>query len=169
MTKSKLPTHRFLLMLLVTTLALGGNFAEIAELTGGVASAIEDPEPPSPLSTDLIFSDGFESGDTSNWSSTVPPLLAIITFKADCPFGFCTFDSGQTITFTVIFEGSPQTYEYDWNSPDGLFRNVVQSSSTPIGSHAYATPGVYKPVLRILRGAEAVDQADQNDSALSVY
>ena len=72
------------------------------------------------------------------------------------------------ITFTVVVDGLPDTYQYDWNSPDGVFRNVVQSSSTPVTSHVYTAAGSYRPVLRIVKGAESVDKADQNTLSLNV-
>jgi hypothetical protein len=83
--------------------------------------------------------------------STEPPL-AILEFAADCPFGFCLFDTSEPIAFTTQVQGDPTTFAYDWNG-DGL---TDQITSQAVTTHAYATAGTYRPRLTISRGTTAV-------------
>ena len=77
--------------------------------------------------------------------------LAVLTFEAFCPFGFCVFDVGEEIFFTTLVQGAPSTYAYDWNG-DGL---TDQVTSQPVLSHTYFQPGAYVPRLTISRGTQA--------------
>ena len=124
----------------------GAELAELADQNDSLIEVTEIAPPPPPPPTDL----------------------QVVGFAAQCSLGFCGFNTGQTISFTVSVEGSPTRYEYDWTSPDGVFRNVIESSTTPVTSHAYTVAGSYKPVLRIVRGTESAELADQNSANLSV-
>ncbi|HXV92065.1 MAG TPA: PKD domain-containing protein, partial [Pseudonocardia sp.] len=80
--------------------------------------------------------------------------LLINDFRAQCPFGVCSFNTGQTIAFFHDVEGNPDTYEYDWtNDGDDPFQ-AEQSSSGPIAAHSYTAIGSFRPILRVKRGAE---------------
>lgn len=85
----------------------------------------------------------------------VSPLL-INDFRAQCPFGVCSFNTGTAITFFHDVEGDPDTYEYDWTNDGNDPFEVQQSSTGPITSHTYTAAGAYRPILRIRRGAESV-------------
>ncbi len=98
-----------------------------------------------------------------------PDPLIIQTFRAKCPVGFCFFTVGETIEFNVSVGGSPERYEYDWDSTDGVFRNVIQVNVlAPVTSHTYTVAGSYEPVMRIKKGTESLDKADGNSSKLVV-
>lgn len=73
--------------------------------------------------------------------------LAILDFAADCPDGFCIFDSGQAIAFHHQLQGGPTTYAYDWDG-DGLTDEIA---GAPVPTHAYPLPGTYTPRLTVTR------------------
>ena len=85
--------------------------------------------------------------------------LKINKFKAICGFGACGFDTNQVINFEVETSGEPTSYEYDWDG-NGTFEDKTTGAPTGgIVTHAYSqASGVngYKPVLKIIRGAESV-------------
>lgn len=99
-----------------------------------------------------------------------PDPLVLQTFRAQCEAAnFCFFHTGETVHFTVSTSGSPERYEYDWTSPDGVFRNVEQVNVVaPVTSHTYTQAGSYKPVMRIKKGGQSVQKADQNSAKLNV-
>lgn len=88
------------------------------------------------------------SGPLSINIVTITPLQA--AFQAQgCQFGFCVFTVNQSITFTDSSTGA-QTWKYDWDGNG----TVDQVSTTPIGSHTYASIGTYSPKLTVERGVE---------------
>jgi hypothetical protein len=127
-----------------------------------------------------IFSDGFEGGDVCAWGGCGPPpppplppppppdALEIVYFKAVCGFGFCSFDVGKAVPFNVLVTGNPTSYQYDWSSTDGVFRSASQTSAVPVSSHIYTKAGCYRPVMRVVKGAQSATLADQNTAALAV-
>lgn len=84
--------------------------------------------------------------------------LVIHQFRVNCGFIVCSFNTGQPVTFSQMVEGDPDTYEYDWQG-DGTFE---QSSPTPVTSHTYTTTGLFRPKLRIRRGADVVTEDSEN-------
>ncbi len=84
--------------------------------------------------------------------------LVIHQFRVNCGFIVCSFNTGQPVSFTQLVEGDPDTYEYDWQG-DGTFE---QSSPTPITTHTYSSTGLFRPKLRIRRGADVVAADSEN-------
>ncbi len=84
----------------------------------------------------------------------VSPLL-INDFRAQCPFGVCSFNTGTAITFFHDVDGDPDTYEYDWTNDGNDPFQVEASSTSPITSKSYTVTGSFRPMLRIKRGAES--------------
>lgn len=86
----------------------------------------------------------------------VEGTLAAGFFASGCTFGICSFNTGQTITFTDFSTGSPDTWAYDWNhtSSSTTDCNFSGGSSSPQTSHVYNTAGTYRPCLRVSRGAQ---------------
>lgn len=78
--------------------------------------------------------------------------LEIITFRAQCPFGVCSFTTADNITFTHQVEGDPNFYDYDWDG-DGDYED--NNNTSPVTSHRYTTAGTYQPVLRVRRGSQS--------------
>lgn len=82
--------------------------------------------------------------------------LKIVKFEAICPFNPCSFDTNFQINFQVNVSGDPTGYEFDWDG-NGTFEDTT---SKPDGQgivlHAYSVAKTYKPVMRIVRGAESL-------------
>lgn len=96
-------------------------------------------------------------------SVTVEPL-GITNFKAACPLGFCFFDTGTVVNFTVAVIGTPLAFDYDWDG-DSTYE---ETSATAITKHTYCGAGSYEPVLRVRRGLDQDILADTNTSDLQV-
>lgn len=90
--------------------------------------------------------------------------LNIVNFRAACPLNFCNFDTGDSISFTHIVEGAPQSYDYDWDG-DGTYEEISQ---TEVDRHIYCQAGSFKPVLRIRNGLDSDLMADTNTSTLNI-
>jgi len=83
--------------------------------------------------------------------------LKINEFSPACNFNPCSGTVGVALSFIQEVEGSPDTYEYDWNG-DGSFE---QTSSTPVLTHTYPAVGNFAATLRVKRGAETVTRSAQ--------
>ena len=83
-------------------------------------------------------------------STATPPQ--VLAFAAQgCTLGFCLFAPGEPVRFDQSFAGAIESYLYDWDG-DGTFEQVAAS---PVLSHAYPTPGIYQPALRVVAGAQS--------------
>lgn len=125
------------------TYTLSGNY----DVTVQVRNCVEGPLTSNPLNIDV----------------TVEPL-DISSFRATCPLGFCFFDSGEVVNFTVNVLGTPQSYEFDWDG-DGDHEEI---SATPLTQHIFCAAGSFEPVLRVRRGLDLDVLADTNSSALQI-
>ncbi len=125
------------------TYTLSGNY----DVTVQVRNCVEGPLTSDPVNIDV----------------TVEPL-DITSFRATCPLGFCFFDTGDVISFSVNVLGTPQAYEFDWDG-DGIHEEI---SATPITQHIYCAAGAFEPVLRVRRGLDLDVLADTNANALTV-
>ncbi|MEO1369038.1 MAG: PKD domain-containing protein, partial [Acidobacteriota bacterium] len=86
----------------------------------------------------LIFQDGFESGETSAWSSTVSPLDASFTFEYAPGNGF-------TVEFTDQSSGAVESWSWDFG--DGTM------SSMPSPTHTYPVSGTFTASLTVSDGS----------------
>gem|GEM_PF-4552626 len=125
------------------TYALTGMYT----VTVQVRNCVEGPLTSAPISIDVV----------------AEPLM-ISNFQAQCPLGFCLFDTSSVINFVTAFQGTPDSFEYDWDG-DTLFEEIA---ATALTQHTYCTAGNFKPVLRIRRGLDLASLPDTNASPLTV-
>ncbi|MCH9649115.1 MAG: hypothetical protein K0U98_12825 [Deltaproteobacteria bacterium] len=81
---------------------------------------------------------------------SVVPLVADFSAVLFCQAGTCFADAGDPITFNDDSLGEPEFWDYDWDG-DGSFEDAGNTS--PVASHAYDDPGLFRPVLRVRKGA----------------
>lgn len=79
--------------------------------------------------------------------------LAVTEFAAlGCDFGVCAFTTGEELTFEQSFSLPPAMLSYDWDG-DGA---IDELAATPVATHAYAGPGLYRPSVTARWGSEEV-------------
>ncbi len=79
-------------------------------------------------------------------------LQLVAEFRAVlfCSGGVCFADEDQIITFIDLSSGDPDSWDYDWDG-DGDFEDA--NNSSPVTSFSYLNPGIFRPRLRVRRGA----------------
>jgi PKD repeat protein len=74
-----------------------------------------------------------------------PPAPVALRFDSPlCP-AFCIFPADIPLALHYQVLGSPSVYRYDWTG-SGSF---TQTSSTPLSSYTFASPGYYEPRLQV--------------------
>lgn len=76
--------------------------------------------------------------------------LGILSFGANCLGAVCFLSTGESVIITHTIQGSPDTYEYDWNG-DGIYEDVRGAAAT---NHVFCSSGNPSPMLKVRRGAE---------------
>jgi hypothetical protein len=76
--------------------------------------------------------------------TTAPPPIALRFDAPLCPT-FCIFPAGIPLALHYQIAGSPTAYRYDWTGT-GAFS---QTTSIPLPSFTFATPGYYGPRLQV--------------------
>ncbi|MEM1178357.1 MAG: PKD domain-containing protein [Acidobacteriota bacterium] len=96
-----------------------------------------------------IFQDGFESGDTSAWSTAVTPTTARFSFEYD-PAG-----TGNLSTVGFINESLGPVLALEWNFGDG----ASSTAENPV--RTFALPGTYSVSLTVFDSTSS-DTVTQN-------
>jgi hypothetical protein len=78
-----------------------------------------------------------------------PNVIELLTFEAQgCDAGFCIFNRGEPITFTVETNATPDRYLWDWDGNG----TVDEVTVAPV-SHAYEDFGIFTPRVTVERGS----------------
>jgi PKD repeat protein len=115
------------------------SFSIVALSTDGRATLAARFGSDRPASTHLVV-------DVTGYfapSHPAPPVALAFTSPL-CP-AFCILPAGVPLALHYQVVGSPTVYRYDW-AGSGPFS---QTSSTPLSSHTFATPGYYAPRLQV--------------------
>jgi PKD repeat protein len=94
---------------------------------------------------------GIVSGALQVTILQVTPLKA--NFSPVCPFNFCAFNVGQTVTFLDGSTGA-EVWDYDWDG-DGSYEDANNTAAKT--THVYTKVGDYIPRLKVRRGASEQD------------
>ncbi|HEX5720024.1 MAG TPA: PKD domain-containing protein [Thermoanaerobaculia bacterium] len=82
--------------------------------------------------------------------------LKINKFEAICAFAPCGFDTNTQINFEVNVSGDPTGYEFDWDGNGSFEDTTSRPDAQGLVKHSYSTAKTYKPVMKIVRGAESL-------------
>lgn len=81
----------------------------------------------------------------------ITPLVAqFLAHIAFCIGDTCFVETNSQIPFTDTSTGA-ELWDYDWDG-NGIFEDA--GNTAPKTAHAYATPGIYTPKLKVRRGSE---------------
>lgn len=81
--------------------------------------------------------------------------LKINKFQAICAFNPCGFDTNAPINFEVNVSGEPTSYQFDWDGNGSFEDTTSKPDAQGIVTHSYSVAKTYKPVMKIVRGAES--------------
>jgi PKD repeat protein len=121
------------------------SFAVLPVSTDGRGTLAASYGSPGPASAHLVL-------DVSGYfaPTSVPAPVAIRFDSPLCPV-FCIFPAGIPLALHYQIVGLPNVYRYDWTG-SGPFS---LSSSTPLASFTFTTPGYYAPRLQVAAGSSA--------------
>ena len=82
---------------------------------------------------------------TTTRTFTLRPQPLVLAFGPVCPDALCFFRAGDAVTFLTRTSSEVARFAYDWNA-DGTFE---ETSDSPVTAHTFASPGTYRPRLRM--------------------